>query len=200
MKTILYISSSLHGEEGQSSQLARQFLSTKQEVEAGLRIIERNVGLEPIPHLNAETFQGFQLEPSQRNATQTAAANLSDQLINELRSADEILIGMPLYNLGVPSTFKAWIDYIARAGQTFKYTENGPQGLLEDKKITIIAARGGSYQGTALDTQSDYLRHIFGLIGLTQLEFIYAENLALGGDIAEKSRQNALDTIRQHAA
>ncbi len=200
MKTLLYLSSSLNGEAGESSKLAQYYLSTLENNGQNIELIQRELNSQPIPHLNANSFTGFQLAETERNQEQQAAAALSEQLIDELRRADELVIAMPLYNLGIPSTFKAWIDHVARAGHTFQYTSNGPQGLLKDKPVTIVAARGGSYANTPLDTQSEYLRHIFALMGLHDLRFIYAENLARGGDMAEQSRQDARQQIEQQVA
>ena len=93
-----------------------------------------------------------------------------------------LLIGLPMYNFGVPSTLKAYFDHVARAGITFRYTEHGPQGLLSGKKAYVVATRGGRHAGTALDTQSAFVRHFLGFIGITEVEFIYAEGLNLGDD------------------
>jgi len=113
----------------------------------------------------------------------------SDQLIDELRQADVVVIGLPMYNFGIPSTLKAWIDHIARVGQTFRYTEKGPVGLLQDKPVYLFAARGGLYHGTPRDTQSAYMTHFLNFIGLRNIEFVYAEGLAMG----ERPRQEALN-------
>jgi FMN-dependent NADH-azoreductase len=98
-----------------------------------------------------------------------------------------VIIGMPMYNFGVPSTFKAWIDRVARAGITFKYTETGPQGLLTNKKVYVLAARGGKYAGTPKDSQSQYLKDVLGFIGLNDIKFVYVEGLAMGGDAAQSA-------------
>lgn len=119
---------------------------------------------------------------------------LSDQLIAELQTADSIVLGMPMYNFGVPSTFKAWIDRVARAGITFNYTQQGPVGLLTGKKVYTLAARGGMYAGSPKDSQSQYLKNVFAFLGMTDVEFIYAEGLAMGTD----SSKNAWQTAEEH--
>ena len=115
-------------------------------------------------------------------------------LIDELSRADVIVIGLPMYNFGVPSTLKAYFDHIARAGVTFRYTDKGPVGLLRGKKVFVFAARGGLYAGTPRDTQTPYVRDFLSFLGMDDVEFIYAEGLALG----DEHQKKALD--RAHAA
>ena len=119
-------------------------------------------------------------------------------LIAELNDNELIVIGMPMYNFGIPSTFKAWIDRIARAGITFKYTEQGAVGLIKDKKVVVLAARGGVYQGTDMDTQTKYLKDVLGFVGMTDVNFIYAEGLAMPG--AEQSLEAAQNEIKAFTA
>ena len=112
----------------------------------------------------------------------------SNRLIDELRRADVIVLGLPMYNFGVPSTLKAYFDHVARAGETFRYTENGPVGLLTGKKVYVFAARGGRYAGTPSDAQTGYVRQFLGFLGIEDVEFVYAEGLA----VDEASKQSAL--------
>ncbi|WP_373091151.1 FMN-dependent NADH-azoreductase [Zhongshania sp.] len=200
MKTILQINSSLFGEQGQSSKMANDFVDRLQANSEASALIRRDLHATPLPHLDGQRFTAFTTPAAERDAAQRAVVAESDALINELRDADIIVLGMPLYNLGVPSTFKAYIDHVARAGETFRYTATGPEGLLQDKKMYIFAARGGKYEGTTMDTQTAYLRHILGLMGIKDIEFIYAEGLNMGGDIAEKALAGAQELIRQKAA
>ena len=200
MKTILQINSSLNGDQGQSSKMANDFVDQLQANSNASQLIRRDLHAAPIPHLDGQRFAAFTTPAAERNAAQQAVVAESDALINELRDADIIVLGMPLYNLGVPSTFKAYIDHVARAGETFRYTANGPEGLLQDKKVYIFAARGGKYEGTAMDTQSAYLRHILGLMGIKDIEFVYAEGLNMGGDVAEQALSAAQELIRKKAA
>lgn len=125
---------------------------------------------------------------------------LSDTLIGELQAADVLVIGLPMYNLGVPSTLKSWFDHIARAGITFRYTANGPQGLLAGKKAYVFATRGGRYAGTAFDTQTDYVRNFLGFIGITEIEFVYAEGLNMGDDSRSSSLAAAQSELARIAA
>jgi FMN-dependent NADH-azoreductase len=119
-------------------------------------------------------------DPAERSEAQAALAKVSDTYVAQVQAADTIVLGVPMYNFGVPSALKAWIDRIARAGVTFKYTDTGPVGLLSDKKIIVAAARGGMYAGTPADTQTPYLTSFFNFLGLTDIEFVYAEGLAMG--------------------
>lgn len=189
MSTLLQLNSSLFSDAGQSSQLADRFVAAWRESHPGSTVIRHDLSGAPIPHLDGARFQSFLTPAEARSAEQQAVVEFSDALIGELKSADTVVIGLPLYNLGVPSTLKSWLDHVARAGATFRYTEKGPQGLLDPQtRVIVFATRGGRYAGTAFDTQSDYLRHILGLMGLTQVEFVYAEGLNMG----DESKQAAL--------
>ncbi|WOG27170.1 FMN-dependent NADH-azoreductase [Endozoicomonas sp. 8E] len=200
MSTILQIDSSLFGSQGQSGQLARQFVEKYTQTRTVDKVIYRDLGSEPIPHLTAESFQGFSLPEEERNEHQKSIASLSDRLISELNEADVLVMGLPLYNFTMPSTLKTYFDHIARAGITFRYTEQGPQGLLKGKKAYILAARGGEYQGTPMDTQTALIKHFLGFIGITDVEFIYAEGLAKGGDAREVALGKAAERIDQLVA
>ncbi|WP_334062609.1 FMN-dependent NADH-azoreductase [Alteromonas genovensis] len=180
MNTILLLKSSLNGDQGNSSILANALVEriksqSEQNSHAnnGVTVIERDLAADDLLHLTQAEMASW------ANKGEDELASLSDTLINELKSSDTVVIAMPMYNFGVPSTFKAWVDRIARAGVTFQYTESGPVGLLENKKIVVVAVRGGIYEGTQKDTQSQYLKDFFGLIGLTDVSFIYAEGLAM---------------------
>jgi FMN-dependent NADH-azoreductase len=189
MKTILHIQSSLFSNGGQSSQLSGAFVSARKA--AGATVISRDLATDPVPHLSAERFEAFLSKPEGRTALQAAVLAQSDALISELRRADEIVIGLPMYNFGIPSTLKAYFDHVARAGQTFKYTDKGSVGLLAGKKAYVFAARGGYYAGTAADTQTQYVRDFLAFLGITDVEFVYAEGLAIDASSREKSLEEA---------
>ena len=188
MTTLLQINTSLNAHQGNSSQLADRFVSAWKASHTDGNVVVRDVGAEPIPHLDADRFGAFLAKPEDRTPAQQAVAAFSDALIEELKAADVIVLGLPLYNFGIPSTLKSWIDHIARAGVTFRYTETGPVGLLTGKKVYIFAARGGKYAGTPLDTQTNYIRDFFAFLGMSDIEFVYAEGLAMG----EEPKQAAL--------
>ncbi len=188
MTTLLKINASLFSTQGQSSQLAERFVAARLAATPDLKVVSRDLAAEPVPHLDAARFLSFLAKPEERSAEQQAVVAYSDALIEEIRQADEIVIGLPMYNFGVPSTLKAWFDHIARAGVTFRYTATGPEGLLTGKKVTVFAARGGLYAGTPKDSQTTYVRDFLGFIGITDVEFVYAEGLNMG----EESKSAAL--------
>ncbi len=192
MKTLLQINSSIFSSGGQSTQLADQFVSAWHIKEPETQIIVRDLANDPIPHLDAQRVLAFFAQPETRTPEQQAYVAESDRLIDEIKQARIIVIGLPMYNFGIPSTLKAYFDQIARAGVTFRYTENGPEGLLTGKKVYIFAARGGLYAGTPMDTQTDYVRNFLGFLGITDVEFIYAEGL----NINETAKEAALDQAR----
>src|SRR3982750_4489419 len=180
MKTLLQIRTSMFSAGGQSSQLSQQFVDEWLAANPDGRLITRDIGAQPVPHLTAERFQAFLAKPEARTAEQQEVAAYSDALIAELRQADVIVLGLPMYNFGVPSTLKAYFDHIARAGITFSYTEKGPRGLLTGKKAYVFAARGGLYAGTPLDTETSYVRDFLRFLGIDDVDFVYAEGLAMG--------------------
>lgn len=179
MKNLLQISSSIFSAGGQSSQLTQQFVTAWREGNPGARVTVRDLAKDPVPHLSAAGFGAFLAKPEERTAEQRAAAAYSDALIAELKAADVIVLGLPLYNFGLPSTLKAYFDQIGRSGSTFRYTAEGPVGLLTGKKAYVFAARGGLYMGTPKDTQTAYVRDFLAFLGITDVEFVYAEGLAI---------------------
>ena len=197
MKKVLVLNSSLNGEQGNSTKLSQLFveqLANNQQISVTTRDLSDNA----IAHLTQTEMAAWMTDANERSDEQKALAAISDDLIAELNDNELIVIGMPMYNFGIPSTFKAWIDRIARAGITFKYTEQGPVGLIADKKVVVLAARGGLYQGTDMDTQTKYLKDVLGFVGMTDVDFIYAEGLAMPG--AEQSLEAAQNEIKTFAA
>ncbi|WP_394224018.1 FMN-dependent NADH-azoreductase [Alteromonas gracilis] len=194
MKTVLAIFSSLNGDQGNSSKIANEYLSTIENNEA-VRIKRVDVASLALDHLTNEEMQAWMTDASQRNDTKHALAKISDDIVEEVKAADEIVLAVPMYNFGIPSSLKAYFDRIARAGVTFKYTENGPVGLLENKSATVFAARGGVYAGSEFDTQTPYLTHFFNFIGISDVKFVYAEGLNMGEDIANKAFAAASEKI-----
>ena len=200
MNTLLHINSSLFSDQGQSSQLAAQYVADWKAANPRGRVVTRDLARDPVPHLTAERFQAFLAKPESRTPEQQAVAGYSDALIAELQAADVIAIGLPMYNFGLPSTLKAYFDHIARAGITFRYTDKGPQGLLQGKKVYVFAARGGLYAGTPLDTQTAYVRDFLRFLGLDDVEFVYAEGLAMGDARKAQALEAANTAILRIAA
>ena len=178
MTNILVITSSPFGDHSTSRRLA---LDLAYQLDGGNgHIVHRDVGAEPIPHLSAATMQGF-MNPDAETPVEGAA--LSERLIGELRQADVIIVATPMHNFSIPSTLKAWIDHICRAGETFRYTETGPVGLLAGKQAYIVAAKGGRYSDTDLATMDfavPYLKSVLRFVGIDPVAVIEAEGLALG--------------------
>jgi FMN-dependent NADH-azoreductase len=202
MKTLLQLNTSLFSNQGQSSRLADAFVAEWKAFNPQGAVIARDLATNTVPHLTAERFQAFLAKPEARTVAQQKVVNESDTLIDELQRADTIVIGLPMYNFGVPSTLKAYFDHIARAGVTFRYTEKGAEGLLEGKKAYVFATRGGLYAGTPLDTQTGYVRDFLRFLGIDDVEFIYAEGLAMGDakrDAALAEAGAAIRAIAQRA-
>ena len=174
--SILQINASLHGNDGTSSRLADD-ISTR----LGGLLRRRDLSAEPLPHLDAETFAAFGTAPDERSAEQAARVALSDQLIEELREADTLVLAVPMYNFGMPSTLKAWFDQVSRAGVSFRYSSNGPEGLLGQKRVIVVTSRGGNGAGSDSDMLSGHLRQLLAMLGLTAVEFVHAEGLARSG-------------------
>ena len=194
MSTLLYVQTSLYGAQGASSQLAERFVAEWLSNNPAGRVIKRDLAADPAPHLTAERFQAFNTPAEARTPEQQAIVAYSDALIDELRSADTVVLGVPMYNFSVPSTLRTYFDHIARAGVTFRYTSAGPEGLLAGRRAYVFVTRGGVY-GEAADTQVPYLRQFLGFIGI-QSEFVFAEGLGLG----EESRKKSLAVARAQIA
>src|SRR5216683_1648556 len=188
MKTLLQINTSIFSDGGQSSRLAERFVAAWRESNPGGTLIVRDFAKEPVPHIDAGRFGAFLAKPAERTSEQQVVVDYSDALIDELKRADVIVLGLPMYNFGVPSALKAYFDHVARVGETFKYTEKGPVGLLTGKKVYVFAARGGTYAGTPNDTQTPFIRTFLSFLGMSDIEFVYAEGLA----ISEARKQQSL--------
>jgi FMN-dependent NADH-azoreductase len=197
MNTLLQLNTSIFSADGHSSRLADEYVAGWRARNPGATVIVHDFAREPVPHLTAERFRAFLTKPEERSAEQKAEVTLSDALIDELKRADVIVLGLPMYNFGLPSTLKAYFDHIGRAGHTFRYTEKGPQGLLTGKKAIVFAARGGMYSGTPRDTQTSYVRDFLGFLGITDVEFVYAEGLNMGDAPKKAALEQAQGAIQR---
>lgn len=201
MKTLLHIDSSAQSAHSVSRNLSARVVEHWTSNNPLYRVTRRDLAREPLPHFDATMADAYFTPPDQRNAEQNDVIAESDQLIGELEAADVIVIGVPMYNFGIPSTLKAWIDHVARAGRTFQYTEQGPQGLLRGKKAIVASARGGRYTGSPLDHQEPYLKTVLNFLGIEDISFIRAEGLAMGDEDARADvLKNAQASILQLAA
>lgn len=191
MATLLQVNSSIFSEHGNSSTLANDFVAQWQRTHTDSKVIVRDLGSNPVEHLSQTHVGAFFTPEADRDDAQRSIVATSDALIDELRQADIIVLAVPMYNFGVPSQLKAWFDQLARAGVTFRYTENGPVGLLDDKPVIIFAARGGLYANTENDHQAPFLKQFLRFIGLSNVTFVYAEGVNLGDDAKREALDNA---------
>jgi len=188
--TTLQLNTSLFGPGGQSTLLANDFVARR-----GGKVTVRDLARDPVPHLSAERFGAFLAKPEERTSEQQAVVAYSDALIAELKEADTIVIGLPMYNFSVPSTLRAYFDHVARAGVTFKYSEKGPVGLLTGKKAYVFVTRGGVYGSEHIHTK--YVRDFLAFVGVTDVEFIYAEGLAISPAAKDAALAKAREVIER---
>lgn len=195
MSKVLLVESSARQQGSVSRQLAEQFVQHWQARNAANSVTVKDLAANPLPHLDEQLLASWMLPAEQHSAEQQAALARSDQAIAELKDADVLVLGVPMYNFSIPSTLKAWIDHVLRAGVTFKYTEQGPQGLLSGKRAVVLTARGGVYAGSPNDYQAPYLQQVLAFIGITDVQFIHAEGLNMGPEMAEKGVASAQEQL-----
>lgn len=200
MTRILQLNASIFGDVGQSSRLADDFVAGWQQREPGVSVTRRDLASSPIPHLTAACFSAALIPVEKRTRAEAAEARIADELVNEVVGADVLVLGLPMYNFGVPSALKAWVDHVARAGTTFRYTANGSEGLLKNKRAVVFATRGGIYSGTGNDFQTLWVKHFLNFLGISEVEFVFAEGLALGDEARRNALQVADDLVRRLAA
>jgi FMN-dependent NADH-azoreductase len=187
---ILQINSSLRGTQSESTRVANAIVAKVAAANPGATVTVRDLGANPHPVLDEAALGALFTPADQRTTDQAARVALDDALIAEAQAADVIVIGAPMYNFGMPIQLKAWFDAIARAGVTFRYTENGPEGLLKNKKVYVATARGGIYPLDA-DPQVPHIRMLLNFLGLTDHEFIYSAGQAMGPEAAAKGQAEA---------
>lgn len=180
MAQLLVIESSARQLGSISRQLTERFLTRWQAAYPDDQVCRRDLGSEPVPHLDKVLLNAWTQPAACHGDAERAALQRADGLIDELLGADVLLLAAPMYNFAIPSTLKAWFDHVVRAGVTFRYSENGPQGMLHGKRAFVITARGGLYAGGCQDHQEPYLRQVLGLVGIHDVTFIHAEGLNLG--------------------
>jgi FMN-dependent NADH-azoreductase len=188
MSNILVLNSSVSGEASISRLLVADAVTELSSRDPSAKIVFRDLAADPIPHLLPSTVAGVRAQAA--SPAEQEARALSDKLIAELRAADTIVIGAPMYNFSVPTTLRSWFDHVLRAGETFRYSEAGPEGLLTGKKVIVVESRGGLYSegpAQALDFQEPYLRQLLGFIGLTDVTFIRAEKIGYGPEAREQA-------------
>jgi len=199
MSNLLLITSSLFGDQSKSGQIAGEFVEAWRRTHPATAVVERELTPASMPHLSLDALGALMTPAEQRSAEQIASVTFGDRLIEELEAADTIVLAVPMYNFSVPSTLKAWIDHVARAGRTFRYSAAGPEGLLKGKKVFVVTGRGGFYGGDSpakvFDFQEPYLRGILGFLGLTDVSFIHVEGLKVSPEAAEQGIARARSAI-----
>lgn len=205
--SVLHIDSSPLGDHSVSRKLTAKVLAELKANHPDTKIVTRDLGTSPLPHLSGITVGAFFTPPDQRNEVLNEALKLSEEAIDELFAADVIVIGAPMWNFGIPSSLKAWIDHIARGGRTFKYGASGPESLLPPgKKVIIVSSRGGIYSSgpmQVMDHQETYLKAVLGFIGLHDVSIIRAEGVAMGEEAVKTAMHSAdnqlVEAIKQAA-
>ncbi len=183
---ILQINASARASGANSTRLA-DAITARLRAQHPEAVVElRDLATDPHPVLDEPALGALFTPAGERTPEQAARVALDDALIAQVQAVDVIVLGVPMYNFGVPVQLKTWIDAIARAGVTFRYTANGPEGLLTGKKVYVALARGGLYRDTPADSQVPYLKSVLAFLGMTDVEFVYAEGLAMGADAATK--------------
>ncbi|ELB2959563.1 FMN-dependent NADH-azoreductase [Vibrio parahaemolyticus] len=186
MSRVLALKSSILGNYSQSNKLVEDFIKNVDQDKLTVRDLAAN----PLPVLDFAVATALRATED-LSQEQQEVVDLSDTLIEEVKAADTLVIAAPMYNFTIPTQLKNWIDLIARAGVTFKYTENGVQGLIEGKKAIVVTTRGGIHKDSPTDNVTPYLRTVLGFVGITDVEFVYAEALNMGEDAASKGISDA---------
>lgn len=196
MNNVLVLKSSILAESSVSSTLADELIQQLNEVNGNrLQVFSRSLDSQSIPHLDENWLGALMTPESDRSDEQQRKVDFSDQLISELQQANTVVITAPMYNFSIPSSLKAWNDHIARAGTTFKYTENGPVGLLTDKKVYLIVTTGGVHEAGVTDFITPYMKFFLGFVGMTDIEVITANGLAMGDESREAGIARAREQI-----
>ena len=195
---LLHIDSSILGDNSASRQLSAGVVKAWQAAEPGVEVTYRDVAAEGLNHFSGATLGALGTPADQRNAAQQHEAELSAKTLAEFLAADAVVIAAPMYNFTIPTQLKAWIDRIAVAGQTFRYTEAGPEGLCGNKKVIVVSTSGGLHDGQATGVaHEDYLKVLLGFLGITDIEFVRAHGLAYGDEFRSKSLSDANALINE---
>jgi FMN-dependent NADH-azoreductase len=204
MSQVLVITASPRGERSASRALTTSFAQSWAQHHPHDTVLLRDIGHHPVPHVTEPWVVGAFAPPEAQTPESKAAIAVSDQLVGEFLGSDRYVFGVPMYNFNIPSTFKAYIDQIVRAGKTFAVGPNGYEGLVKGKKALFITTSGGSYPAgspmAAYNFQEPYLRAIFGFIGLTDVQFAVADSMNQGDDAAKLSREKAGSALKELAA
>lgn len=195
---ILHLDSSILGDASVSRQLGRELVSRWQQQDPALQLVQRDVGSELIPLLDGRVLAAGALESALRTPFQQAQAELNGELIAELSASDVLLIAAPMYNFSIPANLRAWFDRVLAAGKTFRYTEHGPQGLLQGKRGILILTAGGLHSQTPVNQMHEgYLRTLLAFIGITEVDVVRAEGLSMGSEQRQRGLARARHDMEQ---
>jgi len=197
---ILQVNSSVRREGSKSTLLANTIVAQLRAINPGANVTVRDLAQTPHPGLDDAALQALFTPADQHTPEQAARVAQDDALIAEIQAADIVVLGVPMYNFGVSAQLKNWIDAVTRAQVTFRYTGDGPEGLLKGKKVYVALTRGGKYRNTPADTQVPYLKTVLGFLGMTDVVFAYAEGLAMGTEAANEAMASAQYQIEQALA
>lgn len=200
MPKALILNTSVAGAASVSNRLTGEFAAQLRQRDPSIEIVTRDLAADPVPHLLPETVAG--IRATAETETERAALALSEQLLAELKAADVLVIGAPMYNFGIPSTLKTWFDYVLRAGLSFRYTEKGSEGLITGKKAVVIETRGGTYSegpAVSLDSQEPHLRTMLGFMGVTDVVFVRVEKLGFGPEAVSAAIEGAIAELGDFA-
>ena len=197
MSKVLVLKSSILATYSQSNQLADFFTEEWKAAHTADEITVRDLAANPVPVLDGELVGALRPSDAPLTPRQEEALTLSNELIEELQAHDVIVMAAPMYNFNIPTQLKNYFDLIARAGVTFRYTENGPEGLVKGKRAVILTTRGGIHKDTPADLVNPYLTLFLGFIGITDIEFVFAEGMGYGPEMASKAQEEAKAAIKQ---
>jgi FMN-dependent NADH-azoreductase len=203
MTQILFVTSSVRAEDSFSNQVATTVLNDLRKAHPDAGVVIRDLAKEPVPHIDGDFVEATRTPQGPTTDKQRALVARSDVLVDELKKADIIVIAAPMYNFSIPSTLKAWIDYICRPGQTFSYSDKGPEGLLKGKRAILILARGGIYSSGPMQSfehQATYLHSVLNFLGITNVQSIELEGVAYGVEQAAKAVETGVARAHELAA
>ena len=192
---ILRIDSSIKPEGSISRQLTDDIFARLQASHPDAKVVTRDLASDPLPPTDAHWLGSFATPVEERNAAQVKTVELSDTLIAELKAADTVLIGLPIYNFSAPAQLKTWFDQMARAGETFRYSEAGPVGLVENTRAIVAYSSNGTRLGSDIDFASDYVRHMLGFFGITDVQFVASDHYAIDADSSLKAASEGVAKI-----
>lgn len=196
-RKILHIDASARGGNSESRRLTRDFIQRWLLVNPEDQIIRRDIVDSPLPHVDSGFLDSLMTQAEVRTPEQQMAVDRSDELIRELLAADVLVLGVPMYNFGIPSTLKSWVDHVTIAGRTFEYTAEGPRGLVGDKQVYILSTRGGIYGDSPMDHQVSYLRTLLDFLGIRDIQVIQAEGLNISPESRDRSIAAAHARIKE---